>query len=49
MVNYFFVAIFWASVTLATMAGRFAVRVILRQARLRDKNLRRMLIAGAER
>ncbi len=47
MVNYFFVAIFWASVTLATMAGRFAVRVILRQARLRDKNLRRMLIAGA--
>jgi len=46
MVNYFFVAIFWTSVTLATLTGRFAVRTILRQARLRGGNLRHMLIAG---
>jgi exopolysaccharide biosynthesis polyprenyl glycosylphosphotransferase len=46
MINYVFVAIFWSSVTLATMAGRVAVRGTLRQFRIHGKNLRFMLIAG---
>jgi exopolysaccharide biosynthesis polyprenyl glycosylphosphotransferase len=46
MVNYIFIAIFWTSATLTTLAGRLLVRGILRQARLRGKNLRLMLIAG---
>jgi len=46
MVNYVFVAVFWTSVTFTTLAGRFAVRTILRQARLHGRNLRYMLIAG---
>jgi exopolysaccharide biosynthesis polyprenyl glycosylphosphotransferase len=46
MVNYIFIAVFWFSVTLTTMAGRFTVRTALRQIRLHGKNLRYMLIAG---
>lgn len=46
MVNYIFIGVFWVSVTLTTMAGRFVVRTVLRQVRLHGKNLRHMLIAG---
>jgi len=46
MVNYVFVAVFWTSTSLTILVGRFAVRKILRQARMHGKNLRYMLIAG---
>ena len=46
MVNYVFALVFWVSVTATTLAGRLAVRFVLRQARKRGKNLRNMLIAG---
>ena len=46
MMNYIFVGVFWGSVTFITVASRVVVRSVLRQFRMRGKNLRDMLIVG---
>ncbi len=41
-----FLVVFWLAVACATAAGRIFMRVMLRNARLRGRNLRDMLIVG---
>jgi exopolysaccharide biosynthesis polyprenyl glycosylphosphotransferase len=41
-----FLAVFWLAVTATTVAGRLLMRILLRSARLRGRNLRDMLIVG---
>jgi len=46
MVDWIFVGVFWISATVTILTGRFFVRSILKQFRIRGKNIRHMLIAG---
>jgi exopolysaccharide biosynthesis polyprenyl glycosylphosphotransferase len=47
MINYVFVGVFWVSLTFITAAGRLGVRFVLRQVRIKGKNLRNILIVGS--
>ena len=47
MINYVFVAVFWVSLTFITASGRLGVRYVLRQVRIKGKNLRNILIVGS--
>ncbi|MGA2413947.1 MAG: sugar transferase [Candidatus Sulfotelmatobacter sp.] len=47
MINYIFVGVFWASLTFLMGSGRLLVRVVLRQARRKGKNLRNIVIVGS--
>jgi exopolysaccharide biosynthesis polyprenyl glycosylphosphotransferase len=46
MINYVFIGVFWVSLTFITAAGRLGVRYVLRQVRIKGKNLRNILIVG---
>jgi exopolysaccharide biosynthesis polyprenyl glycosylphosphotransferase len=47
MINYVFVGVFWVSLSFITAAGRLGVRYVLRQVRIKGKNLRNILIVGS--
>jgi exopolysaccharide biosynthesis polyprenyl glycosylphosphotransferase len=47
MINYVFVGVFWVSLTFLTAAGRLGVRFVLRQVRIKGKNLRNLVIVGS--
>lgn len=49
MVKAGFVAIFWISSTLLVAGSRLALRTVLRNLRMRGRNLRNMLIVGSNR
>ena len=49
MVKTGFVAIFWISSTLLVAGSRLALRTVLRNLRMRGRNLRNMLIVGSNR
>jgi len=49
MVRPIFVAVFWASGILATIASRLVMRFGLKRVRMRGRNLRNMLIIGTNR
>jgi exopolysaccharide biosynthesis polyprenyl glycosylphosphotransferase len=46
MINYVFVIVFWLSLTLSMVAGRLGVRFVLRQVRIKGKNLRNIVVVG---
>ena len=46
MINYVFVGVFWISLTFITASDRLGVRYVLRQVRIKGKNLRNILIVG---
>ena len=46
MINNIFLVVFWASCTCLTIVGRLSGRYILKQFRIRGRNLRSMLIIG---
>ena len=47
MINYLFVAVFWTSLTFIIVAGRLGVRLVLRQVRIKGKNLRNVVVVGS--
>jgi exopolysaccharide biosynthesis polyprenyl glycosylphosphotransferase len=47
MINYVFATVFWASLTCITVAGRLTVRFVLRQVRIKGKNLRNIVVVGS--
>ena len=47
MINYMFGGVFWASLTFITVAGRLGVRLVLRQVRIKGKNLRNVVVVGS--
>lgn len=47
MINYVFVGVFWVSLSFITAANRLTVRYVLRQVRIKGKNLRNILIVGS--
>jgi exopolysaccharide biosynthesis polyprenyl glycosylphosphotransferase len=47
MINYVFAGVFWTSLAFITVAGRVGVRLVLRQVRIKGKNLRNVVVVGS--
>jgi exopolysaccharide biosynthesis polyprenyl glycosylphosphotransferase len=47
MINYVFAGVFWFSLITITASDRLGVRLVLRQLRVKGKNLRNILVVGS--